>query len=200
MFELHRHCVLLPSMLWIKSCVKLFEISPSLVFLLWLFNPPCFFCFVLFFISRTTDRSSTFTWCTRATSCLSWSSRCSVTQSSRAGREKYGRPTWTTALRRYNNRDCARRVTVRPLAAGCNCKRHSFCCRWRCQRVSKHESQSCVRTVTWTYGQGREEKKNTSCLLNPGNTIRDMRALWMHYFRNVGFLQPKIYKCLFPVV
>lgn len=45
-----------------------------------------------------------------------------------------------------------------------------------------------------------EKKKNTSCLLNPGNTIRDMRALWMHYFRNVGFLQPKIYKCLFPVV
>lgn len=43
-------------------------------------------------------------------------------------------------------------------------------------------------------------EKNTSCLLNLGNTIRDIRALWMHYFRNVGFLQPKIYKCLFPVV
>lgn len=57
------------------------------------------------FISRTTDRSSTSTWCTQATSCLSWSSQCSVTQSSRAGRGKWGKPPLTTALRRYNHRD-----------------------------------------------------------------------------------------------
>lgn len=79
---------------------------------------------------------------------------------------------------------------------GCNCiKSRPFLCRWRCQRVRKQKSESYVRTATWT-----NVRKNTSCLLNLGNTIRDIRALWMHYFRNVGFLQPKIYKCLFPVV
>lgn len=53
------------------------------------------------------------------------------------------------------------------LAAGCNCKSHSFCCRWRCQRVSKQESQSCVRTVTWTYGRERGKKKKNQLPIEP---------------------------------
>lgn len=53
------------------------------------------------------------------------------------------------------------------LAAGCNCKSHSFCCRWRCLTVSKQESQSCVRTVTWTYGREGGKKKKYQLPIEP---------------------------------
>lgn len=179
------------------SCENTWDIP--LLFLWSLCNLLCLFFFNFVSICRMTDRSSTSTWCTRATSCLWWSSQCSVTQSSRADRGRYGKPTWTTALRRYADTQWVSEGCAP--AAGFNYKGRYFCCRWRCQRVSKLESQSCVITVTWTYGQERGGIYiYTSCLLNPGNTKRDMRALWMHYFCNVGFLQPKIYKCLFPVV